>query len=71
MTGITLPDLVTGTPRTLNDLGRRNADLKAVVCGGTASTVTTPLPSSSVARAAATRENGREAFLSKGIGRVH
>lgn len=70
MTGVTLPDPVTGTPRTLNDLGRRNADLKAVVCGGTASTVTTPLPPSSVARAAASRES-RESFLSRGIGRVH
>lgn len=71
MTGITLPDLVTGVPRTLNDLGRRNADLKAVVCGGTASTVTTPLPVSSVTRSSVARETSREAFLSKGIGRVH
>jgi hypothetical protein len=70
MTGVSLPDPVTGVFRTLNDLGRRNADLKAVVCGGTASTLTTPLPTSSVARSAASPQS-REAFLSKGIGRVH
>ncbi|MDB4987985.1 MAG: hypothetical protein JWN04_3163, partial [Myxococcaceae bacterium] len=72
MSGISIQDPVTGVARTLNDLGRRNADLKAVVCGGTASTLTTPLPSSSVARTAAvTPAQSRAAFLSKGIGRVH
>jgi hypothetical protein len=32
LTGTTVFDPVTGQPRTLNDLGRRNADLKAIVC---------------------------------------
>jgi hypothetical protein len=30
--GTTVSDPVTGQPRTLNDLGRRNTDLKAIVC---------------------------------------
>jgi Concanavalin A-like lectin/glucanases superfamily len=32
LTGTTIPDPVTGIPRTFNDLGRRNADLKQLVC---------------------------------------
>jgi hypothetical protein len=32
LTGVTVPDLVTGQPRTMNDLGRRKADLTALVC---------------------------------------
>jgi hypothetical protein len=68
MSGITIPDPVTGTPRTLNDLGRRNADLKAVVCGGTASTLSTPLPTQGAARPPPV---SRDSFLKKGIGRVH
>ena len=32
LSGITINDPATGQSRTLNDLGRRNADLKAVVC---------------------------------------
>jgi hypothetical protein len=32
LAGITVPDPVTGQPRTFNDLARRNADLKAIVC---------------------------------------
>jgi hypothetical protein len=32
LTGITISDPATGQPRALNDLRRRNADLKAVVC---------------------------------------
>ena len=32
LTGTTISDPATGQSRTLNDLGRRNADLKAVVC---------------------------------------
>lgn len=34
LTGITKSDPVTGQIRTLNDLGRRNADLKSIVCAG-------------------------------------
>jgi hypothetical protein len=69
MTGITIADPVTGVSRTLNDLGRRNADLKAVVCGGTASTLTIPLPASPTARPSPAPT--RAEFLSVGIGRVH
>jgi hypothetical protein len=32
LTGTTVNDPVTGLPRTFNDLGHRNADLKAIVC---------------------------------------
>lgn len=32
LTGITVADPVTGQPRSFNDLGRRNADLRAIVC---------------------------------------
>ena len=34
LTGITISDPFSGQPRTFNDLGRRKADLTAVVCGG-------------------------------------
>lgn len=71
MSGITIADPVTGVNRTLNDLARRNVDLKAIVCGGTASTVSVPLPArTTVARSAAVTPS-RTTFLSKGIGRVH
>jgi hypothetical protein len=33
LTGTTVTDPVTGQPRTLNDLGRRQADLTSLVCG--------------------------------------
>jgi len=32
LTGTTIADPMTGQPRSFNDLGRRNADLKAIVC---------------------------------------
>jgi hypothetical protein len=32
LTGTTRPDPVTGQPRTFNDLGRRNTDLRSIVC---------------------------------------
>jgi hypothetical protein len=70
MTGLTVRDPITDIPRTFNDLGRRNADLKAIVCGGTASTVTTPVPTTGARRAAAS-PTSREQFLARGIGRVH
>jgi hypothetical protein len=37
LTGTTVFDQVTGEARTFNDLGRRNADLKAIVCTDSAS----------------------------------
>ncbi|KYG11280.1 hypothetical protein BE21_57890 [Sorangium cellulosum] len=65
MTGIEVPDPVTGAPRMLNDLARRNQDLKALVCA--------PVPGFA---AAATAERpgaaaSRSAFIRRGIGRVH
>jgi hypothetical protein len=57
LTGITVSDPVTGTPRTLNDLHRRNDDLKRLVC----TTGTAPL---------APTQRG-PSFIAKGIGRVH
>jgi len=32
LTGVTVPDLITGQPRTMNDLARRKTDLTALVC---------------------------------------
>jgi hypothetical protein len=32
LTGVTVADPMTGLPRSFNDLGRRNADLTAIVC---------------------------------------
>lgn len=39
LTGVTVNDPATGQPRTLNDLHRRNADLKAVVCADSLSPI--------------------------------
>ncbi|HET6147012.1 MAG TPA: LamG domain-containing protein [Polyangia bacterium] len=33
LTGITVGDPISGQPRTFNDLGRRNTDLRRIVCG--------------------------------------
>ncbi|WP_437644142.1 LamG-like jellyroll fold domain-containing protein [Sorangium sp. So ce362] len=66
MTGINIPDPVTGEPRTLNDLGRRNADLKALVC----EPVPTFAGAAAAARGAAPAAS-RSAFIRRGIGRVH
>jgi hypothetical protein len=41
LTGVTVNDPDTGQPRTFNDLGRRRADLHAIVCGDPAAAVTT------------------------------
>lgn len=67
LTGITLPDPVTGQLRTLNDLKRRKLDLEGIVC---------PAPARTAARQAVADSSGaalrdREAFLSKGIDRAH
>ncbi|WP_437670059.1 LamG-like jellyroll fold domain-containing protein [Sorangium sp. So ce131] len=72
MTGITIGDPVTGEPRTLNDLGRRNADLKALVCepAPTAVGEAEGAPGSRLA-APASRAASRSAFIRRGIGRVH
>ncbi|WP_437542114.1 LamG domain-containing protein [Sorangium sp. So ce367] len=69
MTGITVGDPVSGEPRTLNDLRRRNQDLTALVCE--------PAPTFAALRAAPTggaaagAAASRSAFIRRGIGRVH
>ncbi|WP_437721007.1 LamG domain-containing protein [Sorangium sp. So ce861] len=68
MTGITVSDPATGEPRTLNDLGRRNQDLKALVCE--------PAPTFAGAATAGRGDTAgaaasRSAFIRRGIGRVH
>jgi hypothetical protein len=55
LTGITIPDPVTGESRTFADLARRNADLRAIVC----------------ADAGAARSAAALTTLRKGIDRVH
>ena len=72
MQGTTVFDPFSGEARTLNDLGRRNADLKALVCGGVASTVTTPLAGAAPQRPTpAPSATARDRFVRRGIGRVH
>ncbi|XYH93924.1 LamG-like jellyroll fold domain-containing protein [Sorangium sp. So ce1128] len=66
MTGINIPDPVTGEVRTLNDLERRNQDLAALVC----EPVPTFAAGAPAARAAAP-SGSRSAFIRRGIGRVH
>ncbi|WP_437318435.1 LamG-like jellyroll fold domain-containing protein [Sorangium sp. So ce385] len=65
MTGIEVADPVTGAPRTLNDLARRNQDLRALVCE--------PVPGFAAAATAerAGAATSRSAFIRRGIGRVH
>ncbi|HSR95894.1 MAG TPA: LamG domain-containing protein, partial [Kofleriaceae bacterium] len=41
LTGTTVFDVVTGQPRSFNDLGRRNLDLKAIVCPSPEATAAT------------------------------
>jgi hypothetical protein len=69
MTGIDWFDPVTGEPRAFNDLGRRNQDLKALVCEPAP---TAAAASARGARTAAPAEAAsRSAFIRRGIGRVH
>jgi hypothetical protein len=65
MTGTTVFDPITGEPRTLNDLGRRNDDLERLVCGEAEALLAAP-PAAG-ARTAAPADN----FIRFGIGRVH
>ncbi|AUX45094.1 hypothetical protein SOCE26_065750 [Sorangium cellulosum] len=72
MTGITIGDPVTGEPRTLNDLGRRNADLKALVCEPAPTAVAEAEGAPGARLAAPTgAAASRSAFIRRGIGRVH
>jgi hypothetical protein len=59
MTGIDVFDPVSGQIRRLNDLGRRNADLKALVCPPEA------------ALASPQARGAEPTSLRRGIGRVH
>jgi hypothetical protein len=62
LTGTTTFDAVTGEPRVLNDLARRNDDLERLVCGEAEAVLST-----ASARTAAPADN----FIRFGIGRVH
>jgi len=64
LTGTVVSDPVTGEPRTLNDLGRRNDDLERLVCGEAEALLAAPRTG---ARTAAPADN----FIRFGIGRVH
>jgi hypothetical protein len=63
MTGIDAFDPISGQPRRLNDLGRRNADLKALVCPPDA-------PSAGPRLQSAQSSTGGTS-VRRGIGRVH
>ncbi|WP_438025694.1 LamG-like jellyroll fold domain-containing protein [Sorangium sp. So ce233] len=65
MTGIDIADPVSGEARNLNDLARRNLDLKALVCEPAPAFASPP----TAARAGAAAS--RSAFIRRGIGRVH
>jgi hypothetical protein len=68
MTGITMPDPVSGEPRTFNDLGRRRTDLQSLVC---------PIPTAELKAGAGKAQKGAKAAggsptsIAKGINRVH
>ncbi|WP_437672156.1 LamG-like jellyroll fold domain-containing protein [Sorangium sp. So ce131] len=67
MTGIEVADFVSREPRQLNDLARRNQDLRSLVCG--------PAPTFARTATATAERSGvatsRSAFIRRGIGRVH
>ncbi len=64
--GTTVFDPVTGAPRVLRDLGRRNDDLKALVCAPPA-----PPPPKSGASTSSAASSPPKTSIAKGIGRVH
>ncbi|WP_438022820.1 LamG domain-containing protein [Sorangium sp. So ce233] len=69
MTGITISDPVTGELRTLNDLGRRNQDMVALVCEP-ATALAADAPAARLG-APVDAAASRSAFIRRGIGRVH
>ncbi len=72
LTGTTVSDPVTGAPRAFNDLKRRNQDLAQIVCPvATASAASAQPAAQSATTSATTATSARDAFLSKGISRVH
>ena len=62
LTGTVIPDPLTGEPRMFKDLSRRNADLKMLVCSGTAAVK---------ARSANIGLGETNPTIRRGIGRVH
>jgi len=66
LTGTIVFDPITGEPRSLNDLGRRNDDLERLVCGEAEALLAAPAAGARTA-AAARADN----FIRFGIGRVH
>jgi hypothetical protein len=76
LTGGTVFDPVTGQPRTFNDLGRRGADLKAIVCTEEEPPSPMPLPPSRTAGAGAGAVQPQPqpqpiTTLRRGISRTH
>jgi hypothetical protein len=71
LTGIDVFDPFSGQQRRLNDLGRRNADLKAVVCPPEPPLPGSPAGSAAAGSSAATTATAPTTSLRKGIGRVH
>jgi hypothetical protein len=74
LTGTTVFDPVTGAPRTLNDLARRNADLKSLVCAAPPPPPPPPPADAGVPSGAATlssASSGPKTTIAKGIGRTH
>jgi hypothetical protein len=71
MTGITMPDPVSGEPRTFNDLGRRKVDLQSLVCP--IPTVELKAGAGKAAKGAkgAKAGSGSPTSIGKGINRVH
>ena len=65
LTGTTVFDPQTGVSRTLNDLARRNTDLKALVCPAT------PPVKGARVKAAASASGAAASTIAKGISRVH
>jgi Concanavalin A-like lectin/glucanases superfamily len=70
LTGTTVSDPVTGQPRTFNDLGRRRADLKALVCPTEPQPVTIP-GGMGPRPAPSPSSNIKLGTLAKGLSRVH
>jgi Concanavalin A-like lectin/glucanases superfamily len=68
LSGTTVPDPVSGEPRTFNDLGRRKVDLQGLVCAGPPA----PQPAIGNAKSASKAANvGGSVSIAKGINRVH
>jgi hypothetical protein len=71
LTGTTAFDAVTGQPRSFNDLARRSADLKGIVCPGSPTPPPPPPPAADGGAPKPLSEPIPATSLRRGIGRVH